>query len=154
MSPSRTHNHTHNHIRDSFLNRKISGAHLCIIQAPLVAQMVKNGFICNAGARGIQSLGGEYPLEEGMAIHSSFLAWRIPWTKEPGRLQFTGSQRVRQDWVINIHFRFMYHGLDWQSDSENISLDHAKQNLKCKIQHPSREVVIWLYVACMHVRSL
>ena len=45
----------------------------------------------------VQSLGKEDPLEEGMAIHSSILAWRNPWTEEPGRLQFTGSQRVRHD---------------------------------------------------------
>ena len=37
------------------------------------------------------------PLEEGMATHSSILAWRIPWTEEPGRLQSMGSQRVRHD---------------------------------------------------------
>ena len=37
------------------------------------------------------------PLEEGMAAHSSVPAWRIPWTEEPGGLQFTGSQRVRHD---------------------------------------------------------
>ena len=37
------------------------------------------------------------PLEEGMATHSSILAWRIPWTEEPGGLWFTGSQRVGQD---------------------------------------------------------
>ena len=36
------------------------------------------------------------PLEEGMVTHSSILAWRIPWTEEPGRLQFMGSQRVGQ----------------------------------------------------------
>ena len=36
-------------------------------------------------------------LEEGMATHSSILDWRIPWTEEPGRLQFIGSQRVRHD---------------------------------------------------------
>ena len=36
-------------------------------------------------------------LEEGIAIHSSILAWRIPWREEPGRLQFIGSQRVRHD---------------------------------------------------------
>ena len=36
--------------------------------------------------------GGEDPLEEGMATHSSILAWRIPWTEEPGGLQFTGLQ--------------------------------------------------------------
>ena len=42
----------------------------------------------------VPSLGWEYPLEEEMATHSSILAWRIPWTKEPGGLQFIGSQRV------------------------------------------------------------
>ena len=43
------------------------------------------------------SLGGEDPLEEGMATHSSILAWRIPWTEEPGGLQSIGSQRLRHD---------------------------------------------------------
>jgi len=46
---------------------------------------------------GVQSLGQEDPLEEGMATHSSILAWRIPWTEEPGGLQSTGLQRVRHD---------------------------------------------------------
>jgi len=41
----------------------------------------------------VQSLGQEDPLEEGMAIHSSILAWRIPWTEEPGELQSIESQR-------------------------------------------------------------
>ena len=41
----------------------------------------------------VPSLGQEYPLEEGMAIHSSILAWRIPRTEEPGGLQSIGSQR-------------------------------------------------------------
>ena len=45
----------------------------------------------------VRSLGWEDPLEEGMATHSSILAWRIPWTKEPGRLQSMESQRVRHD---------------------------------------------------------
>ena len=40
----------------------------------------------------------EDPLEEGVATHSSTLAWRIPWTEEPGGLQFVGSQRLRHDW--------------------------------------------------------
>ena len=39
-----------------------------------------------------------YPLKKGMATHSSILAWRIPWTEEPGGLQSIGSQRVRHDW--------------------------------------------------------
>jgi len=42
----------------------------------------------------VQSLDWEDPLEEGMATHSSILAWRIPWTEEPGGLQSTGLQRV------------------------------------------------------------
>ena len=45
----------------------------------------------------IQSLDREDPLEKGMAPHSSVLAWRIPWTEEPGRLRFMGSQRVGHD---------------------------------------------------------
>ena len=45
----------------------------------------------------VQSLGWEGPLEKGMATHSSILAWKIPWTEEPGGLQSMGSQRVRQD---------------------------------------------------------
>ena len=45
----------------------------------------------------VQSLGQEDSLEEGMATHSSILAWRIPWTEEPGGLQSMGSQRVRHD---------------------------------------------------------
>ena len=43
---------------------------------------------------GVQSLGQEDPLEKEMATHSSTLAWKIPWTEKPGRLQSMGSQRV------------------------------------------------------------
>ena len=45
----------------------------------------------------VQSLGQEDPLEKGMATYSSILAWTIPWTEEPGRLQFLGSQRAGHD---------------------------------------------------------
>ena len=45
----------------------------------------------------IRILGQEDPLEEGMATHPSILAWRTPWTEEPGRLQSVGLQRVRHD---------------------------------------------------------
>ena len=45
----------------------------------------------------VRPLGWEGPLEEEMATHSSVLAWRIPWTEEPGGLQSKGSQRVRHD---------------------------------------------------------
>ena len=49
----------------------------------------------------VQSLGQEDYLEKGMGTHSSILAWRIPWTEEPGRPQSMGSQKVRFDWVTN-----------------------------------------------------
>ena len=60
--------------------------------------MVKNE-PANAGASGdtVQSLSREDPLEKEMTTHSSILAWEIPWTEEPGELQFMGSQRVRHD---------------------------------------------------------
>ena len=56
-------------------------------------------FVCNAGATGdvVRSLGGEDSLEEGMATHSSTLAWRIPWTEESGGLQSKGLYRVGHD---------------------------------------------------------
>ena len=50
----------------------------------------------------VRSLGREDPLEKEMATHSSFLAWEIPWTQEPGGLQSTGSQRVGQDWPTSL----------------------------------------------------
>ena len=56
--------------------------------------MVKN--LSAIQEMGVQSLGWEDPLEKEMATHSSILAWRIPWTEEPGRLQFTGSQNQTQ----------------------------------------------------------
>ena len=49
----------------------------------------------------VLSLGLESPLEKGVATHSSILAWEIPWTVEPGRLQSLGLQRVRHNWVTN-----------------------------------------------------
>ena len=63
--------------------------------ASLVAQMVK--CLPTMQETRVQSLGREDPLEKEMAIHSSTLAWKIPWTEEPGRLQSMGSQRVGHD---------------------------------------------------------
>ena len=61
----------------------------------LVAQIVKNLPVMQETR--VQSLGQEDPLEKKTAIHSSILAWRIPWTEEPGGLQCMGLQRVRHD---------------------------------------------------------
>ena len=68
------------------------------IRASQVALMAKN-LPANAGdiRDAVRSLGREDPLEEGMATHFSILARRIPWTEEPGGLQFIGSQRVGHD---------------------------------------------------------
>ena len=60
-----------------------------------LAQMVKR--LSTMWETRVQSLGREDPLEKEMAIHSSTIAWKIPWTEEPGRLQSVGSQRVGHD---------------------------------------------------------
>ena len=60
-----------------------------------MAQIVKNPLVIQETQ--ILSLGQKVPLEKGMATHSSILAWRNPWTEEPGRIQSLGSQRVRHD---------------------------------------------------------
>ena len=62
------------------------------IRVSLMTQMLKN--LPAMQETWVQSLGQEDFLEEGMATHSSILAWRIPWTEEPGRLQSMGSQSV------------------------------------------------------------
>ena len=68
--------------------------------ASLVTQMVKN--LPAMQETQVQSLGWEDPLEKGMTTHSSILAWRIPWTEEPGMLQSVGSYRVRPDWQLTL----------------------------------------------------
>ena len=60
-----------------------------------MAQMVKN--LPATWETQVQSLGQGDPLEKEMATHSNILAWRIPWTEEPGRLQSMGSKRVGHD---------------------------------------------------------
>ena len=66
------------------------------IKASLMAQLVKNPPAMRETC--VPSLGPEDPLEKGIATHSSILAWRIPWRKEPDRLQSIGSQRVEHGW--------------------------------------------------------
>ena len=63
--------------------------------ASLVAQLVKS--LPAMQETWVRSLSWEDPLEKGMATHSSILAWRIPWTEEPGGLQSMGSKRVGHD---------------------------------------------------------
>ena len=68
----------------------------------LVAQTVK--LLPTMRETWVQSLGREDLLEKEMATHSSILAWKIPWTEEPGRAQSMGSQRVKHDWVTSLFF--------------------------------------------------
>ena len=64
----------------------------------------------------VQSLGWEEPLEKEMIIYSRTIAWKIPWTEEPGRLQSMGSLRIGQDWVNSLSlFTFMHWRRKWQS---------------------------------------
>ena len=71
-----------------------------ICHLPLVAQTVKH--LSTMQETGVRSLGQEDPLEKEMAIHSSTIAWKIPWTEEPGGLQSMGLQRVGHDWVTTL----------------------------------------------------
>ena len=75
--------------------------------ASLVAQTLKN--LPTMQEAWIQSLGQEDPLEKGMATHSNILAWRIPWTEEPGRLYSPWGSKVSDttEWLA-IHFKLIY----------------------------------------------
>ena len=77
----------------------------------LVAQMVKNLHVM--WETWVPFLGWEDSLEKGMATHSSILAWKIPWTEEPGRLQSMGWQRVGHNWAT---FTFLPRGM-WDLNS-------------------------------------
>ena len=73
--------------------RKQANPCCSVIWASLVAQTVKR--LSAMRETRVQSLGWEDALEKETAVHSSTLAWKIPWTEEPGRVQLMGSQRVR-----------------------------------------------------------
>ena len=74
---------------------QIKSGRLGLRGTSLVAQIIKN--LPAMQETWVLYLGREDPLEKGMATHSNILAWRIPRTEEPGRLQSMGSQRVRHD---------------------------------------------------------
>ena len=103
----------------------LSRRHIC--QSFLASRTVRNTFLLFRSSvlknlpatqeTWLWSLGQEDPLGKGMATHSSILAWRIPWTEEPGRLQSMGSQRVKHDWATNTFtfftsMVFCYSGLN------------------------------------------
>ena len=91
----------------------------------------------------VPSLGQEYPLEKDMATHSSILAWRIPWTEEPGGLQSMGSQRVRHEWS------------DWACPlrTDICSLKYVFHALHKEVQHfGAGRNFTWVPKASLHYR--
>ena len=84
----------------------ITVSSVAYIRTSLVAQMVKR--LSTMWETRVQSLGWEDPLEKEMAIHSSTIAWKIPWTEEPVRLQSVGSQRVGHDWATSLSLSVAY----------------------------------------------
>ena len=100
---------------------------------------------CNTGDTGDPSSipGSGRPPEEEMPTHPSILAWRIPWTEQPGGLQSTRWQRVRHDWVTNTHFNKLEFcrgkgmgSLDcspvFQGENIHMSLQDKTNGSKCK----------------------
>ena len=83
--------------RDITLSTKVHPVKARLIS--LVAQTVK--CMPTMQETWVRSLGGEHSLEKEIATYSSTLAWKIPWTEEPGRLQSMGLQRVGHDWVTS-----------------------------------------------------
>ena len=75
--------------------------------APLVTQMVKS--LPATQETRVQSLGQEHPLQKGMATHSSILAWRIPWTEEPGRLHTVHGVTMSRTQLNEFTFIHMSH---------------------------------------------
>ena len=87
----------------------------------------------------VWSLGWEDPLEEDIATHSSTVAWRFPWTEEPGRLQSTGSQRVRHGWNDLAGTRVNYFlPNSGQLEREMELLPVGSTDVSSRVWYPSR----------------
>ena len=82
----------------------------------------------------VWSLGWEDPLEKEMTIHSRTIAWKIPWTEEPSRLQAMGSQRVGHDWATSLTSKIQLEWLNRLSMwlfSQTILWRKSKSSLRC-----------------------
>ena len=125
----------------------------------LVAQMVK----CLPAVQEtwVQSLGWEDPLQKEMATHSSTLAWKIPWTEEPGRLQSMGSQRVGHDWETPLSLSLSSHttnngririqptDLSLSQYAKKNSLKNEKRNSSfAQLSLTASYVWTWSYLVC------
>ena len=98
LSLNRKQNNSDQRLRN-IINFTFEFGHMFLC-ASLVAQRLK--YLPAMQETWVWSLIWEDPLEKEMATHSSILAWRIPWTEEPGGLQSTGSQRVGHDWATSL----------------------------------------------------
>ena len=106
---------------------------------------------CKAGDQ-VWYLGWEYPLEEEMATHSSILAWRIPWTEEPGRLLCMGLQRAGHDWMTNT-FTFHFHALwnlciatfAWMNISHQRKWKLWSKHNRIPLSTAGRSISKWIY---------
>ena len=89
-------------LNDFGMNLMWLASPLIVVKTSLVAQTVKH--LPTMWETWVWSLGQEDPLVKEVATHSTVLAWRIPWTEEPGGLQFMGSQRVGLHWATKLFF--------------------------------------------------
>ena len=113
------------------------------MKASLVAQMVKNLPVMQETC--VQFLGQEDPLKKEMATHSSVLAWRIPWTEEPGGLQSMGSQRVdmTEQLTLSLSFQFL------EGDAALYNLSQLRDRLPCNAPCPCKKHAICLFFSCI-----
>ena len=92
--------------------------------------------------------------EEGTATHSSILAWRIPWTEEPGRLQSMGSQRVRHDWSDLAHTYTCAHTPTNKHEFIYITNEIWISSLDCTNVHFLTVTLSSVYGRCCHLGKL
>ena len=109
--------------------------------------MRRNEWDGNSNANGYHCWDWKIPLEKEMAMHSSILAWKIPWMEEPGRLQSMWSQRVEHDWATSLSFLLYIHHFTYPQDIlfGGFVLLHSTILPKGRLRH---HMVIWLTQDC------
>ena len=108
------------------------------------ASLVAQSRICLQCRRLGSIPGSERPLEKGMAIHSSILAWRVSWTEEPGRLQFMGSQRAGHNWENNTLTNNSYNRGENRRVKTKVYMYRYKNMNVCKTKQ--NNTPLWSYV--------
>ena len=116
----------------------------CFLYTSLVSQTVKH--LATMWETRIQSLDREDLLEKEMTTHSNILAWKIPWTEEPGRLQSTGSQTVGHDWATSL-LHFTSRDLDYEN-SLGLNAKHVESSSCSSYIEGKRWMGIILIMSC------